>query len=496
MVNKQKNELLLLQLQHLQEELEYYYAKYQELNSGTFFRGGAVIEHLEVEQAYQDGNYYELKLVVEAMVAGKRYDKVRLKLADHGGVPAVVLRADENDSILSSWPEGMRDGDCDRLLVKLGGSLFDETLSLFSSKDWMFIYGLLLALTDYLYSKSSVFLLKLPSDYVKEGKSWGGLSRELLDGVSKFSNLLRWDRVNVRETVIAQGYERTWIVLKNCTYAQKLLGDYHFKLELKQRGEQKELILIFRDQDDGSAPLSSWPPLHHDDFGPVLRLKYDFIRKGVDVESVEESIISSDIDFISEIINNLPRVFKEAGEGLADSVIPLLLVPKPLSAVAVPLLEWGSVEVFESYDAGRYIHLGIRLKELSYKGASCQDYDFKLFIRQFSKDLDEAIPGIELRSFDGIGGQSIKWPAGSTEYDDYGAVLTVQLFNGEIVGLDSFESDGREFLACLIQSLPAVIEMLDGCDYEVKFGLELWSKIASQLSDKVTFSKDAVVEES
>lgn len=482
MTIKQENDLLLIQLHNVQEELEHYYKKYQELKSGKIgnLRSGvSVIESLKINEKYEDGSYQELKLIVKAIIDGQEYNDLQIKLSDYNGVAALVIRQEGNGHLLE-WPHSMKDSFGGKLLIKVEDNLSKEVLLSMTSSDWLFVSGLVVALNKYFFTESASFLLKLGEEG-KKGKPWLALTKELAEMIDDLPSIIRWDQVCVREAEVTEDYERIWLELKSMLNGKDSLGDYHFKLVLNDSDDADSSVnvsLVLREQDGGGAPLSSWPPSNVDAFGPVLTLPCDMGAKSIVEGAFPIEMISSDRELVNSIVGSLPLVIDGAKEVFAKSKIPSLLSSSGVERVR-SVLAWDAVELFENFNAGQYVHLGLKLYGLRHEERKWECYEFKIFIRQFSEDdLTNAVLGVELRNFDTAEAAPLnQWPPSLAEYDDYGALLRINIVDSEPTMVEGLEDLDRLFLKELVGSLPKIIDTLEKEDAKTVPELCVWRDV-------------------
>lgn len=493
---EQENELLLLQLHHVQEELEHYFLKYQELE-GQPAAGGISVQQLTLQGSFEQDEYYELKwLAHRVKQVGRTLETVHFKLASHGGVPALELRPENSDEQTALvWPELMRDEYGDRLLVKPDDGqddVFRQALLLLSPADWQLVNGLLDRVVAELMQSS----VNLPDASVTLARAqWLKLAAKLKQSLRVMPSVLRIGKVDVREVYHAEGYEHFWLTYNDLSYEGYQYERYSFKLVLKDMQEDSRpatVALVFRDLDDGLAPLGVWPPETSDEFGPVLSVEFDaasgVAKAGWDtlwrgdqqflaqliamLPATVEQVAQSGADFgeravdeIAGLLESVDQALQKVGEGVPEAVVAAddgesdeFAEPEAERGdLTEAALEWEAVSLSENYRAGRYAHLGLRVKNLRFAGQHWPDYDFKLFARKLGDDLAESWAGLEFRAVGEGNMPLLHWPPSHVQQDDFGDYVIAEKDYRD----KGFHEADQLLIGQILESLPAWLKVLD-----------------------------------
>lgn len=315
----EENELLLLQLHQVQEELEHYFLKYQDIKQQaetTQQRLERVLadhpnyfSYDQVQCEPVSGHADHLRWTISGLFGvGRYWDRCQFETIIEKGIAGFVFkkRAD-GSSPLAFWPNShtsQTEVTCIPTGTSENAKQRAELLKTLSTSDWQ----LLKLLPEILISA----LNKEPSLAPTNQK-------QLLDALHKTHDLLlkhlptvlRFDKVELTKALVHPGYEHLAFRVHNLKFGKKIHPTFDFRLGCANVTEHRfgsdpklEFPLIH-----GKPPLESWYAESEDEFGPKLEIRFA-LPDAMDLE-VWEKIKHAEKCFIANIIEILPAVLEK-----------------------------------------------------------------------------------------------------------------------------------------------------------------------------------------
>ena len=335
-------ELSRLQVNHLQEELEYYYNQYVQLKglpdsigvkdlprmicSG---RGLSVLaSRAEIKGFHKMEHCSKLKACLYNLILadGRYFPELSFKLVASSGCAGVELRQQKGlDVDYVRWPEAMKDELGPYLLVipdpVLEIAQTQQTLwDSLRTSDYNLLEGILQAMNS-LWSKNFVE----NSHGLEDSKLrfWKLAASDCLDRFVHKPEKMRYDHAFVKEQYQDNDYEHLWLAFKNMRLGDRFFKNYDFKLQASSLGGRKafarRMSLSFRNiEGNWAPPLSFWPPDQADDFGAKLEYHLELEKAEISLEGADQ-LPHDDVEMIKLLVHTLPSVLEwielSVGEG-------------------------------------------------------------------------------------------------------------------------------------------------------------------------------------
>jgi hypothetical protein len=319
---KEENELLLLQLHQVQEELDTYFQKYQDVRAEvervqSRWRRMLVrnpdycdVESLDIESVAQD-NAQRTTWKIKGMDAGGRHipDISFVTFIEKGVAGFEFSRVDNGSAGLLRWPATLAEEQT--LTIAMGGDAKareKRALAIIglATSDWSLIAVLIGFLTKALQSPS---LLKVPQNFDATGliKALDKLETNL----KALSDVLRYDKVKLKREQVNPDYEHLWFSFENMTAAGKLIGDFEYRISCtnvrpKKFGDHPKLEFP---EETCKTAMQNWFEESYDDYGAKLELRFA-LPDSMDME-VWGKLSLHDQLFIRDLIRQLPYVLDD-----------------------------------------------------------------------------------------------------------------------------------------------------------------------------------------
>ncbi|QKX18084.1 hypothetical protein [Microbulbifer sp. YPW1] len=331
-------ELSILQLHQLQEELEEYYFRYEDLREKRE-EGTAIVstQSPEIRQrsvdfaraakisivgAYAENGYQDIHLIISdiSLADGRCLKGLRCKLVLKAGSPALEFRSNSEGAgeaeAISSWPEQMKDqyGQYILLLPSAEGEdqvLQQKMLASLSTVDRELLFSVANVIRDHFAMGFVQGAEGLPPE---ELRRWRGAAINLAQQAEEINSFLTLDAVDLKEEMDSDSYNHLWFVLHNLQFGKKKFSRYGFKLAAVPEDSSGKLIFEFRELSDSTAPFEAWPPSESDEYGHKLLVEVQLSAKRATV-NLSDEITHSDLVMLSEVIRFSPSFI----ETLADS---------------------------------------------------------------------------------------------------------------------------------------------------------------------------------
>ena len=319
---KEESELLLLQLHQVQEELELYFLKYQDVtkeveSAQARWRRMLIrnpdycdVESLEIESATQDKSQ-RTTWKIKGMDAGGRHipDISFVTFVEKGIAGFEFSRVDNGSAGLLRWPATLAEDKT--LTIAMGGDAkASEKRALaiigLATSDWSLITVLIGLLTKALQSPS---LLKAPQNFDATGliKALDKLDTNL----KALPEVLRYDKVKLKREQVNPDYEHLWFSFENMTASGKLIGDFEYRISCnnvrpKKFGDHPKLEFP---EETCKTVMQSWFEESYDDYGAKLELRFA-MPESMDME-VWGKLTTDDQNFIRDLVRQLPTVIED-----------------------------------------------------------------------------------------------------------------------------------------------------------------------------------------
>nr|WP_315481658.1 hypothetical protein [uncultured Undibacterium sp.] len=316
---EQENELILLQLQQVQEELEHYFLQCQDrqkelqnvenrwqnmLRRNPDYCDCDSIEMVSSDNAIGSTVHWRLK---NLNTAGQSLSNLEFRTIIELDVAGFVFAGQSaNSTSLTRWPVNAMN-QSELTIIPVGSDQIQqqrhETLLNLATSDWDLLRALIRLLER--------TLKQSPSDIVPTGFNvqplLSGLIR-LEEVIDSFPEVLRYDRVSLRNEQVNPDYEHLWLHFENLALGNKRFQDFEFRLSCgnvrpQHFGDYPKLEFP---EVSGQAPFKNWFAEAHDDFGAKLELRFA-LPESMDLD-VLHRLVESDRDFIFALITRLPAI--------------------------------------------------------------------------------------------------------------------------------------------------------------------------------------------
>ena len=323
-------ELASLQISQLQEELEHYYLALQEsersLQKGlphntmssnkiqTKVFDKAVASELSITGKYVEGDYQDIHLTLHNVIFpnGKQVESVKAKLVDVAGNIGIEFRAQENEALFREFEDSSDEyGPYLRYFLNAPENLQaqqQKTVERLNASERLLVMGCINVIAQQLQNTNIETSTEVTSEQWRE---WRKAAIALSNHIDTLPNWLSFDSVQLREEYSTDGYEHLWLVFNNVLLGNVWRNTLEFKLSankvgMAQNGEFSDAINIeFRDLDDGSAPLMTWPPETADEYGPKLNVAINNLTPLNDFANHDKQLILHLVNNVTSILDKL-----------------------------------------------------------------------------------------------------------------------------------------------------------------------------------------------
>ncbi len=391
-----EHEIATLQINQLQEELEFYYQQLQERESQTLLTQltndqpcqnvfeQTTIESFDIVSAYEIEGYQDIRLLLNNVkfANGNCLEKLHVKLVEISGKPGIEFRPSEatDESVNLHWREDMQDeyGSFIRFIPNPNSEQFalqQKTNESLCASDRLIVLSIANKLAD-------VLQMTTDSD-LPEGKlrDWKLIAITLKHQVAQLPNWMSFDALSLVEEMRTDNYEHLWLRFNNLLVNNHLRPEFEVKFavtDLTSEGElfSNNIMLEIRQQDNQHPPLQAWPPISQDEYGPKLEVFVDLTEDELNIR-VEEKLSDSDYQFLRHLVKNLANFLQvltnqgvslerslqdwlalgnrieQIGQTNPEQTKDLDLISEPDDAVTLEL----DVTFNEHVDLGGYQHL-------------------------------------------------------------------------------------------------------------------------------------------
>ncbi|MGQ8366276.1 hypothetical protein [Glaciecola sp. 1036] len=318
-------ELASLQINQLQEELEYYYLAFHETYNKRKRRNFMPIimnkvfdrvkaERVTITQRYKTDGYEDIHLRLSnvELADGRVIDNLDAKLLNIANHYGIEFRH-SNESLFRSFDDSQDEfGPYLRYFATAPESqkeALQKSINRFNASERILIMSTINAIAELLQSNN----IKVECDAELEAQewlNWRKASRTLAEHVDTLPVWLSLDSVVLKEEYHSEGYEHLWIKFDHLLVGNVWRDALECKILALNIGSadtehfSDSLYLEFRELEDGSAQLFSWPPNESDEFGPKYLVSLD-----ADVAQLDLAL--QDRILIKHLRSNLPSILQK-----------------------------------------------------------------------------------------------------------------------------------------------------------------------------------------
>lgn len=341
-----EQELSLLQIHQLQEELEYYYAKYTDLkDSGERIKiknlpsmmcpaqGLPVLAaKAEITGSHSMADYGDVavKLFDLILADGRHFPELSFKIVVNSGCAGVEFRRQPGvDEAYLNWPEEMADEYGPYLMI-IPNPIEEQApaqqtlLKSLEGSDYNLVEAALQAVNG-LWQRDMVE--NSHGLDASQLRFWKLAAHECLEQLGQKPGQLRFDQLMLKEQYQAEDYEHLWLEFKNFRYGSLFFANYDFKLQASSLGSGEIFAnfvsLSFRSINEGGAPpLVAWPADKVDEYGAELLYHLNFDTKTANLEGCDK-LAEGDLRLIKMLIQSLPEILGQVKDLGREDARPL-----------------------------------------------------------------------------------------------------------------------------------------------------------------------------
>ena len=501
-------ELASLQISQLQEELEHYYLALQEserspqkglphntMNSNklqTKVFDKVAASELSIAGKYVEGDYQDIHLTLHNVILpnGKRLESVKVKLVDVSGHIGIEFRAQENEALFREFEDSSDEyGPYLRYFLTAPENLQaqqQKTVERLNASERLLIMGCINVIAEQLQNTNISTSTEVTSEQWRE---WRKAAISLSNQVDTLPDWLSFDSVQLREEFATDGYEHLWLVFNGVLLGNVWRNALEFKLSannvgMAQNGEFSDAINIeFRELDDGSAPLMTWPPETADEYGPKLNIAIADLTPLNDFAAHDTQLVTHLVNNFASILEKLEAAendMSRSKEAWISAITALLTdggtISEQQASKEEPVQTQETVSAGENrltcdevVSVGSYQHLVFTQKGNNTK--------IKLRAENVNPDTFDAEVYLELRD----GTNNVIY--NDSEFfgeDDYGPRVKIP---AETLESQQSENPEEQFLwaVSVYQDIPENVEQAENIDELVKL---LWKNILNRKSEK------------
>lgn len=323
-------ELASLQISQLQEELEHYYLTLQEserslqiglidstmtdnkIRTKAFDKVNA--SELSVTGKYAEGDYQDIHLTLHniKLVNGKQLESLNAKLVNVSGHIGIEFRAQENENLFREFEDSKDEYGCYlRYFLTAPENLQaqqQKTVERLNATERLLIMSCINAVAELLQNTNIQTSTEVSSE---QWRLWRKVAIDLSHHVDSLPNWLSFDSVQLREEFVTDGYEHLWLVFNGVLIGNVWRNTLELKLTanevgLAKNGEFSDAISIeFRELEDGSAPLMTWPPESTDEYGAKFNIAINNLTLLNDIAKHDKQLITHLVNNFSSILEKL-----------------------------------------------------------------------------------------------------------------------------------------------------------------------------------------------
>ena len=324
--SNEENELLLLQLHQVQEELEHYFLRQQELQSQLTL---ADEKWQQLMRRYPDYIEYEaLELISDEedplspprwrfkdlQVAGRSFAELEVWAQLERGIAGLVFaRQSEPAGPLKRWPSVAAQQD-ELFIIPIAQEqnlqLRAEILLDLATSDWNLIKALAKAMEKELDTVGSSAQAHFTAHQPEQLAALRAGLVQFATIIDGYPAKFRYDTLALKQEQVNPGYEHLWLRCENVAFGAKTWPVFEFRLACanvtpKRFGKDPKLEFP---QASGAAPLSGWFAESEDQFGEKLELRFA-LPDAMDI-GVWQQLPKDDQLLITSLMQRLPAMLK------------------------------------------------------------------------------------------------------------------------------------------------------------------------------------------
>ena len=489
---KAELELASLQISQLQEELEYYYSAWQQAQQkGTqVVKMGkhhqkvfnkAQAETLAVTGKYSEDGYQDVHFMLTNVLLGdgRSFAELPVKLVRIGEYVAIEFRDQEQGGLFQHFEDATDEyGPYLRFFANPPESNVEQQAHVYSrmnASERILVMSTIALLAELMQVQDISCNVNLSNE---EWRNWRLSAIELVEIIEQQPNWLSFDRVLLKEEYRTDGYEHLWLAFQNVLVGEFWKEQLEIKVaatDVNKSGSEsfcEAILLEFREGDDGTPPLLSWPAETEDEYGPKYVVSIGNLDDIANLATVDKNLIT-------HLANNLPSIIDKLEEQDASMSRPksdwkaassLKFNNANEAEEVIQQEERSTLTLEEVISMGSYQHLLFAYKD--------QETKIKLKAQNINPDTFDAELFIELRN----GTPEIIYS--DTEFfgeDEFGprVMIPAESFFGDIL-----QSRISEF-GWLVNTYDKVFNKLesgDGIDELVK---RLWLNMIKRKKDNI-----------
>lgn len=328
----EENELLLLQLHQLQEELEHYFLKCQDIKQDSEKNRQRLDRVLADNQTYFSYDQIQFEPVqdqtdrlhwtISGLFGARKYrESCKFDtIVEKGIVGFLFSKNVEGGSHLTVWPktyENQQEILCIPTGTAVNVQKRAELLKTLSTSDWSLV----------------TLLPEVLSKAIEQGHAAVPHDKQLINALKKTHDILlkhipsklRFDTVKLTKILVHPGYEHLAFSLSNFSHAGRNHPEFEFRMGCSNVMENKfgtdpklEFPLI-----NGKPPFESWFAESEDEFGPKLEIRFA-LPDAMDIEvwnklkPVDQKLISDIISRLKEFIESVYSEFEQMDRPAQD----------------------------------------------------------------------------------------------------------------------------------------------------------------------------------
>ena len=313
---EEENDLLLAQLHQVQEELENYFLKHQEV-SGQYealqarfqklaarVPGFVEVDRVEIVK-HNKTKSLSTEWRVEGLESGDRtLPELNFRTFVEDGVACLEFkRADDGSTALKRWPA--QEDEFEAVVAAVGDEVTGphraRVLQSISTSDWLMVKAINALLVKELDKPQ---LVKLPRGF--NAKGLGTAVTELQSHLNALPPVLHFDEIRLKSYQEEPEYEYLWFGFTNVLFGDKHIPSFEFRfasVNVPSGSFGSNPRLEFHEA-GSKAAFDGWFKESEDDYGAKLELR--FAQPGAMDMDVWAKIEQGDKELIAALIAQLP----------------------------------------------------------------------------------------------------------------------------------------------------------------------------------------------
>ncbi|GAA0856791.1 hypothetical protein [Aliiglaciecola litoralis] len=492
-----ENEIATLQINQLQEELEFYYLQLQQKESAHMLHSQSdnkpiqkvfdktAVGRAEMVAGYATDGYSDIQLRLEnvALADGRLFDNIVCKLINVEGHVGIEFRAADSNVELR-WLDDLKDeyGHYITFIPIPPESKTQQQQRVnekLSAGERVVVLSIASLLNDALQLEDLSIIKPMEEGELRD---WRLSAIELKNQIATLPQWMSFDQLSLVEEYRTDDYEHLWLRFEKLLVNDQLFPEFEVKFAATGKSSDTlftdEITLEIRETPAGFGPLQAWPPELKDDYGYKFQAKVKLSDEGVEIFATDRTS-QRDKQLIRHLFKNfihfLP-VLKAQGAEITRDNNDWLAVGECLSKIGGfaetnEQVEKEAVTNPTPFTFAEFVDLG-GYQHLVFEYEIQPETMLKLKVR--ADNIDEsgnADIAIDLRTGDD------NVPLANSRHfdeDDYGPRVLFNLGDvEEIIFDDSLDAEHRNMLNEFIQALPALTNATSELDEKAQL---LWSQ--------------------